>query len=164
MITGVHHVGQVVEDFERALGLYEAVLGATVFERRDVEAENDTDPAVRMALTRAPDCEAHLISREKRVLLARSSYALSGPRLHKDLRQTVRGTDIDPLLDSLLAVSPYHVAYAVSDVREALSRMERVGFGMYDSEPVSGLGSYERAFANPGSVPGVPFEFVELTR
>ena len=93
-----------------------------------------------MALTRAPDCEAHLICREK------------------------RGTDIDPLLDSLLAVSPYHVAYAVSDVREALSRMERVGFGMYDSEPVSGLGSYERAFANPGSVPGVPFEFVELTR
>ena len=140
MITGVHYVGQVVEDFERALGLYEDVLGATVFERRDVEAENDTDPAVRMALTRAPDCEAHLICREK------------------------RGTDIDPLLDSLLAVSPYHVAYAVSDVREALSRMERVGFGMYDSEPVSGLGSYERAFANPGSVPGVPFEFVELTR
>ena len=42
--------------------------------------------------------------------------------------------------------------------------MERVGFEMYDSEPVSGLGSYERAFANPGSVPGVPFEFVELTR
>ncbi|PSP44650.1 hypothetical protein BRC68_02050 [Halobacteriales archaeon QH_6_64_20] len=60
MITGVHQVGQVVEDFERALGLYEDVLGATVFERRDVEAENDTDPAVRMALTRAPDCEAHL--------------------------------------------------------------------------------------------------------
>ena len=89
-----------------------------------------------MVLTRAPDCEAHLISCEK------------------------RGTDIDPLLDSLLAVSPCHVAYAVSDVREALSRMERVGFEMYDSEPVSELGSYERAFADPASVPGIAFEFV----
>ena len=146
MITGVHHVGQVVEDFERALGLYEGVLGVTVFETRAVEGENasdngsetedDGDPVVRMAFMRVPDCEVHLISREK------------------------RGTDIDPLLDSLLVVSPYHVAYTVPDVREAISRMERVGFEMYDSEPVSGLGSYERAFVDPASVPGIAFEFV----
>ena len=38
--------------------------------------------------------------------------------------------------------------------------MERVGFEMYDSEPVSELGSYERAFADPASVPGIAFEFV----
>jgi hypothetical protein len=38
--------------------------------------------------------------------------------------------------------------------------MERVGFEMYDSEPVLGLGSYERAIADSASVPGIAFEFV----
>lgn len=143
MITGVHHVGQVVEDFDAALALYVDVLGATVFERRDIEGENDSetehaDPAVRMAFTEVPGCELHLISRER------------------------RGTDLDPLLDSLLAVSPYHVAYTVPDIREIISRTERAGFEMLDPEPVSGLGPYRRAFADPESVPGIPFEFVEL--
>lgn len=155
MITGVHHVGQVVEDFEAALSLYTDVLGATVFEQRDVTAgdegnggtaENGTgndpgdpnDPAVRMAFTEVPGYQVHLIARER------------------------RGTDIDSLLDSLLAVSPYHVAYAVPDMVEAIARTEEADFAMYDTEPVSGLGPYERAFADPESVPGVPFEFVEL--
>ena len=108
MITGVHHVGQVVEDFERALGLYEGVLGATVFETRAVEGENasdngsetedDDDPVVRMAFMRVPDCEVHLISREK------------------------RGTDIDPLLDSLLVGSPALVSH-LSDHPASLSHI-----------------------------------------
>lgn len=62
-----------------------------------------------------------------------------------------------------MAVSPYHVAYTVSALEDAISRMEEAGFPMYDSEPVSGLGPYRRAFADPESVPGIPFEFVELT-
>ena len=137
MITGVHHVGQIVEDFDAALTLTEDVLGATVFERRDLTIEDDagnanaagsgdsTDPAVRMAFTEIPDCQLHLIAREE------------------------RGTDIDPLLDSLLAASSYHVAYIVPDIREAIARVEAAGFEMYDTEPVSGLGPYERAFAVP---------------
>jgi hypothetical protein len=92
-----------------------------------------------MAFTDAPNCELHLIARER------------------------RGTAIDPLLDSLLAVSPYRVAYAVPDVREAISCVEGAGSEMYDSEPVSGLGPYERAFADPESMPGIPVEFVEPT-
>jgi catechol 2,3-dioxygenase-like lactoylglutathione lyase family enzyme len=136
MITGVHHVGQIVEDFDAALTLTEDVLGATVFERRDLASENTesrddagsgagTDPAVWMAFTEVPDCQLHLISREE------------------------RDTDIDPLLDSLLAASPHYVAYTVPDIREAIARVEEAGFEMYDTEPVSGLGPYERAFAVP---------------
>jgi len=34
---------------------------------------------------------------------------------------------------------------------------------MYDSEPTAGPGPYERAFADPEAVPGIPFDFVALT-
>ncbi|PSP73092.1 hypothetical protein BRC86_10500 [Halobacteriales archaeon QS_3_64_16] len=135
MITGVHHVGQIVEDFDSALTLTEDAES-----RDDAGSGDGTDPAVRMVFTEIPDCQFHLIAREK------------------------RGTDIDPLLDSLVAVSPYHVAYTVQNIREAIAGVEAAGFAMYDSEPTSGLGPYERAFADPETVPRNPFRVRRANR
>lgn len=133
MLTGLHHVGQIVDDYEATLAFYRDVLGVSVIEEDDIEG------AVRLAFTELPDCQVHLIAREQ------------------------RGSDIDDLLDTLLEVSPYHVAYTVTDIEDAIDHVETAGYAMYDTEPTSGLGPYRRAFADPERTPGIPFEFIELT-
>lgn len=133
MVTGLHHVGQIVDDYEAALAFYRDVLGVRVL------GTDDVDGKVRLAFTELPDCQVHLIARER------------------------RGSSMDELLDALLDVSPYHVAYTVSDIEAAIERVETAGYEMYDTEPVSGLGPYRRAFAHPATTPGVPFEFIEPT-
>lgn len=112
--------------------MYRDLLGV------DVLTVNDTDEPVRIAFLELPSNQVHLISRE------------------------ARGSDIDELLDDLLAVSPYHVAYTVSDIHAAVECFEDAGLEMYTPEPERGLGPYLRAFADPKAIPGVPFEFVEL--
>lgn len=133
MLTGLHHVGQIVDDYEAALAFYRDVLGVRVIDENDIEGK------VRLAFTELSNCQVHLIAREQ------------------------RGSDIDGLFDSLLTVSPYHVAYTVSDIEDAIERVEASGHGMYDAEPTAGLGPYRRAFADPETTPGIPFEFVEPT-
>jgi catechol 2,3-dioxygenase-like lactoylglutathione lyase family enzyme len=139
MDVSFHHVGQLVPDYEAALDLYEGVLGATVFETRTVRNEAG-NPGVRMAFCELADRQIHLICRDR------------------------HGTEMDELLDTLAAVSPYHVAYLVSDLEGAIAAMDEAGFSMYDTHPTDGLGPYQRAFADPESVPGIPFEFIEPDR
>ena len=54
----------------------------------------------------------------------------------------------------------HHLAYAVADVRAALSELAADGAELIDAEPRQGLFGLEVAFVHPGSVHGVLSEVV----
>ena len=132
MITGCHHVGLVVDDYERTVGFYRDVLGG------DLATETDVDGKVRVAFVDFPGHAVEVIAREE------------------------RGTRLDDLLDALRERSDYHVAHAVEDIEAATAAVEREGYRMFDESPVEGLGPYVRAFVHPYDVPAIPVELVEL--
>lgn len=132
VLSGLHHVGHLTDDYERAMAYYRDALGGTVEETATV------DGAVDVAFVTWSDFRVEVVGR------------------------TARGTYLDELLDELLDVSPYHLAVTVPDIAEAAAAMEAEEYPMYDAEPVDGLGPYVRAFVDPAAVPGLPLELVEL--
>lgn len=132
MLTDIHHLGHATEEYEQTIAYYRDVFGGTV------AAHTTVDDAVRVAFVEWPAFRVEVVCRER------------------------RGTYLDPLLDELAAVSPYHLAVVVEDIDAAMAHAEREGFGMYDETPVEGLGPYVRAFVEPDAVPGLPVELVEL--
>ncbi|TMC78569.1 MAG: methylmalonyl-CoA epimerase, partial [Chloroflexi bacterium] len=55
----------------------------------------------------------------------------------------------------------HHVAYAVSDIRKAMSDARAAGLELIDAEPRMGMHGTLIAFVHPKSVGGVLTEFVE---
>jgi methylmalonyl-CoA/ethylmalonyl-CoA epimerase len=55
----------------------------------------------------------------------------------------------------------HHVAYAVGDIDEVLSRLKQAGVEMIDSEPRQGIRESRVAFVHPRSTGGVLTEIVE---
>jgi catechol 2,3-dioxygenase-like lactoylglutathione lyase family enzyme len=132
MLTDIHHLGHVTDEFERTIAYYRDVFGGTVSDHTTV------DGAVHVAFLEWPEFRVEVVCRER------------------------RGTYLDPLLDELGEVSSYHLAVVVDDIDAAMDGMEREGFPMYDETPVEGLGPYVRAFVEPSAVPGLPVELVAL--
>lgn len=132
MISGIHHLGMLVTDYERTVEFYGEVLGGELVE------EVSVDGKVEVAIVEVPEGKLELIARNE------------------------RGTYLDDLLDELREHSQYHVAYTVSDIEVALEALGERGFELYNPEPVEGVGNYVRAFVAPGAVPGIPIELVEL--
>jgi len=132
VLTDVHHLGHVTSEYEQTIAYYRDVFGGTVADHTTV------DDAVHAAFVEWPEFRVEVVCRDE------------------------RGTYLDPLLDELEAVSPYHLAVVVTDLDAAMDRLEREGFPMYDETPVEGLGPYVRAFVEPAAVPGLPVELVEL--
>lgn len=132
MLSGLHHVGHLTEDYDETIDFYRDVLGGEIGETATV------DDAVKVAFVEFPDLRIEVVAREE------------------------RGTYLDDLMDELLDVSPYHLAVVVEDIEEAMLTCEEAGYTMYDTDPVEGLGPYVRAFVEPTAVPGLPIELVEL--
>lgn len=131
MFEGVHHVGQIVDDFEGTLAFYQDVLGG------DVTSRGDVDGKVEVAFVELPEYRTEVICRHE------------------------RGTYLDDLLDELVDQPASHVAFVVDDIAAATATFEDAGYSMHDEEPVDGLGAYMRAFVEPSEVPGMPIELVE---
>jgi len=132
MVTGLHHIGHLSEEYDQALAYYQDALGGTVAESTTV------DGAVEVAFVEWPEFRIELVGRRE------------------------RGTYLDELLDALLDESPYHLAVTVEDIADSAAALEAAGYPMFDPEPVGGLGPYVRAFVDPGVVPGPPLELIEL--
>lgn len=131
MIEDINHIGMIVDDYEGTVAVYLDVMGGTVADEVSVDGKVD------IALVGVAGGQLELIARRE------------------------RGTYLDGLLDALLEQSPYHVAYEVSDMAVAMASLADHGIEMYNDEPVEGIGAYVRAFPDPASVPGLPFELVE---
>lgn len=134
MLTGVHHVGVIESDHKRALGFFVDVFDGTIEQTVEV---NDRVIVTFVAL---PGLRIELITRRE------------------------RGSDLDGILDELLAVSPSHIAFTVDDIDQAMATLKAAGYRMHDLTAVDGVGPYLRAFLHPADVPGIPVELVEPER
>jgi methylmalonyl-CoA/ethylmalonyl-CoA epimerase len=132
LVLGIDHVAVCVGDLDAAGGAWAALVGAPLVDREEVAIQRVTAAFVRPGGTAA-------------VELVCPSQGNAG--LDKFLGQ--RG-------DAL-----HHIAFAVSDLREALARLGKAGVELIDQAPRPGAGGHLVAFLHPRAMGGTLVELVE---
>jgi methylmalonyl-CoA epimerase len=125
------HVGVVVNDLEESIAFYTSIFGMRVTHR----ASSD-QLGIDAAFLDLGAAELELIAPMRADSMVSKFLADRGPGLH-------------------------HVAYAVPDIKKALSDARADGLELIDAEPRIGLHGVPIAFVHPKSVGGVLTEFVE---
>ena len=131
MPTRIHHVGVAVADLDESIRVYESALGAHLVHRATNEKEG-----LEAAFLRVGDGEIELMAALRDDSPVGKFMAKRGPGLH-------------------------HVAYAVTDIEQALADARTSGLELIDSEPRIGMHGTRIAFLHPRSVGGVLTELVE---
>lgn len=124
-ITHIEHIGIAVKDLEQAIPYYEKVLGLKCYAVEEVR-----DQKVKTAFFKVGQTKIELLE----------STAPDGP-----VAQFIekRGEGI------------HHMAFAVKDVKEALSDADANGLRLIDKQPRKGAEGLEIAFLHPKSTFGV---------
>lgn len=120
MIKGLHHVGIVTDDLEKAKRFYCGVFGFTVFSESAWSEDNDTfntiigmrGSAARFCMLRGPNCYLELFEYS-------SPASSEDPRLRQASDRGLR-----------------HMMFEVDDVGAAWSKVRELG-GIVMNEPVS---------------------------
>ena len=131
MPSRIHHVGVAVADLDESIRIYESALGAQLVHRATNEKER-----LEAAFLRVGEGEVELMAALRDDSPVGKFMAKRGPGLH-------------------------HVAYAVTDIDEALAEARTSGLELIDSEPRIGMHGTRIAFLHPKSVGGVLTELVE---
>ena len=131
MPTRIHHVGVAVADLDESIRVYKSALGAQLVHRATNEKEG-----LEAAFLRVGDGEIELMVALRDDSPVGKFIAKRGPGLH-------------------------HVAYAVTDIEQALADARTSGLELIDSEPRIGMHGTRIAFLHPKSVGGVLTELVE---
>ena len=127
----IHHVGVAVANLDEGIGLYASIFGARVTHRAIIEEQG-----IEGAFLDLGTAELELIAPTRADTPLSKFLADRGPGLH-------------------------HIAYAVSDIKQALSDARAAGLDLIDAEPRIGLHGVPIAFIHPKSVGGVLTELVE---
>lgn len=125
-------MGVAVADLDESIVLYRAALGADLVHREVNEREG-----LEAAFLRTGDGEVELMSALRPDSPVGKFLAKRGPGLH-------------------------HVAFAVSDIGQALADARAAGCELIDAEPRMGMHGSLIAFVHPKSLGGVLTEFVEI--
>lgn len=131
MLDRIDHVGVATEDLESAIALYEGSFGMPVAHREKVESQG-----VEAVLLDVGDSHVELLAPLGPDTPVGKFLARKGPGLH-------------------------HVAYAVDDIEEALSKLKEAGVDLIDNEPRTGIRGSRVAFLHPKATGGVLTEIVE---
>jgi methylmalonyl-CoA/ethylmalonyl-CoA epimerase len=131
MLDRIDHIGVATEDIEGAIALYEGSFGMPVAHRETVESQG-----VEAVLLDVGDGHVELLAPLGPDTPVGKFLAKKGPGLH-------------------------HVAYAVSDIGEALSKLKEAGVDLIDNEPRIGIRDSRVAFLHPKATGGVLTEIVE---
>ncbi|MDQ2944223.1 MAG: methylmalonyl-CoA epimerase [Candidatus Dormibacteraeota bacterium] len=131
MPTRIHHIGVAVADLDESIRLYQSGLGAQIVHRATNEKEG-----LEAAFLRVGDGEIELMSALRDDSPVGKFVGKRGPGLH-------------------------HVAYAVTDLDQALADARDAGLELIDQEPRVGMHGTRIAFLHPKSVGGVLTELVE---
>ena len=131
MLGRIDHIGVATDDLEGALALYEETLGMPVAHRETVESQGVEAVLLDVG-------EGHV-----ELLMPLGPDTPVGKYLEK------RGPGL------------HHVAYAVSDIEDVLSRLSEAGIELIDEEPRVGIRDSRVAFVHPRSTDGVLTEIVE---
>jgi methylmalonyl-CoA/ethylmalonyl-CoA epimerase len=127
----IDHIGVATDDLDGAMALYEGTLGMPVAHRETVERQG-----VAAVLLDVGEGHVELLSPLGPETPVGKYLKRRGPGLH-------------------------HVAYAVSDIDDVLSRLKEAGIEMIDAEPRQGIRDSRVAFVHPRSTGGVLTEIVE---
>jgi methylmalonyl-CoA/ethylmalonyl-CoA epimerase len=131
MLGRIDHIGVATDDLDGAIALYEGTLGMPVAHRETVESQG-----VEAVLLDVGDGHVEL------------------------LRPLQADTPIGKYLDKR-GPGLHHVAYAVDDIDDVVSKLKEAGIEMIDSEPRVGIRQSRVAFVHPRSTGGVLTELVE---
>ena len=131
MLGRIDHIGVATDDLEGALALYEETLGMPVAHRETVEAQG-----VEAVLLDVGEGHVELLKPLGPDTPVGKYLEKRGPGLH-------------------------HVAYAVDDIEDVLSRLSEAGVELIDEEPRVGIRGSRVAFVNPRSTGRVLTEIVE---
>jgi methylmalonyl-CoA/ethylmalonyl-CoA epimerase len=129
---GIHHIGHAVDDMAASVDLYERLFGAVIEHHETVPEQGVEAVSLRVG----SDCIELLRPLGEDTPVGRF-MASRGPGTH-------------------------HVAYAVDDIRTALSEAVAAGAELIDEEPHAGLFGLQVAFIHPSSVAGVLVEYVQV--
>ncbi len=135
LIVGIDHIGVCVRDIGAAGNAWSALLGLSVVDREDVAPQKTTAAFLRM-----PD-------RGAAVELVCPMPGNAGLERFLDARG-----------DAL-----HHIAFAVSDIRAALTRLAQAKVRLIDEVPRPGAGGHLVAFLHPKAMGGTLVELVERT-
>jgi methylmalonyl-CoA/ethylmalonyl-CoA epimerase len=127
----IDHIGIATDDLEGAVALYEGTLGMPVAHRETIESQG-----VEAVLLDVGEGHVELLSPLGPETPVGKYLDKRGPGLH-------------------------HVAYAVGDIDDVLSRLKEAGVELIDSEPRQGIRDSRVAFVHPRSTGGVLTEIVE---
>ncbi len=127
----IHHVGIAVESLEKAVALFEKLLGGPPSSREEVE-----DQKVRVAVFALGESRIELLE-------ATSSDSPIARFLAR------RGQGI------------HHLTLTVPDLPAKLAQLSRAGVRLIDREPRLGAGQERIAFLDPSTTAGVLIELVE---
>jgi methylmalonyl-CoA/ethylmalonyl-CoA epimerase len=131
MFDRIDHVGVATEDLDGAIALYEGTFGMPVAHRETVESQG-----VEAVLLDVGEGHVELLRPLGPDTPVGKYLEKKGPGLH-------------------------HVAYAVSDIDEALGKLKESGVQLIDEEPRAGIRDSRVAFLHPKATGGVLTEIVE---
>jgi methylmalonyl-CoA/ethylmalonyl-CoA epimerase len=134
LVVGIDHIGVCVRDIDGAGSAWSALLGLPVVDREDVVPQKTAASFVRMP--NANDCAVELVC------------PMPG------------NLGLDKFLDKR-GDALHHIAFAVSDIRDALDRLKRAGVRLLDESPRAGAGGHLVAFLHPKAMGGTLVELVE---
>lgn len=133
LVIGIDHVGVCVRDMDQAGNAWSALLGLPLVDREDVVPQKTSAAFVRM-----PDADAAV-----------------------ELVCPMPGNvGLDKFLDKR-GDALHHLAFAVTDIREALKRLADAGVRLIDTEPRPGAGGHLVAFLHPKAMGGTLVELVQ---
>lgn len=131
MINAVHHIGIAVPDVDEASAFYAKRLGLTA-----VPVEPPAGSTMRFALIRLPGADLELIAPAAPETPITGFLSRRGPGVH-------------------------HIAFSVTDIRQAMSAGAGRGLKPLTSEPQPGVGGHLTCFFHPRDTLGVLVEYVE---
>jgi methylmalonyl-CoA/ethylmalonyl-CoA epimerase len=136
LIIGIDHVAVCVPNMDEGAGLWTELLGLPLAHREDVAAQKTTAGFVD-----DPQGAGHGASLEI------ISPMAGNVGLEKFLEKRGQGL--------------HHLAVAVTDIREALRRLDAAGVPLIDKEPRPGARGHIVAFLHPKATNGTLVELVE---
>jgi methylmalonyl-CoA/ethylmalonyl-CoA epimerase len=132
MLGRIDHIGVATDDLDGAIALYQGTMGMQLAHRETVESQG-----VEAVLLDVGEGHVELLRPLGPETPVGKYLEKQGPGLH-------------------------HVAYAVADIDDVLSRLSDAGVELIDSEPRQGIRDSRVAFLHPRSTGGVLTELVEV--
>jgi methylmalonyl-CoA/ethylmalonyl-CoA epimerase len=136
LVIGIDHVGVCVDDMDAAAAAWTGLLGLVLAHRECVGAQHTEAGFVDLPTTGAGGATLELVAPMAGNHGLARFLAKRGSGLH-------------------------HLAFAVTDVRAALSRLAEAGVALIDREPRPGARGHLVAFLHPRAMNGTLVELVE---